>query len=190
MREFFIEGGNSLMTAVAEAPFGIFDQINEMALKYAEDRAATLVTDIEDTTRDRLRDLVSSALEDGRDPNQLADDIWSSSGEFSEDRAYTIAITELADAQGQGGLQTAEATGVDMEKKWIRGDDTPCDICDPNADVEWIDIDQEFPSGDDTVSGHPHCLCDVVYRVKETSDGDGNGTTDNSDETDGGDGSA
>jgi hypothetical protein len=159
--------------AEMEDVFGasLFDNPNQLALEYARERAAELVTDIEETTRGRLKELIVSTLSDGASPADLGEDIWSSSADFSEERADTIAQNELATAQGEAGVRAARETGLSLKKKWIRGNEVAdCDICDPNAEAGWIDIDEDFPSGDDTVPGHPHCVCDVVFSTEDDTD--------------------
>jgi hypothetical protein len=39
--------------------------------------------------------------------------------------------------------------------------------CDENESEGWIDIDETFPSGDESPGAHPNCMCSLGVRVKE-----------------------
>lgn len=143
-------------------------RMNELATQYALERAGELIGgkfDIGDATRNRVRELVAQAIDNGNSPQQLAhglrDDIA-----FSRDRAQTIAVTETAAALGQA--QKAAALEMDQdEKSWeTSGDEGVCEECDGNAGDDWISVDDEFSSGDDTIPAHPGCRCDVIYRTR------------------------
>ncbi len=95
---------------------------------------------------------------------------------FSEERATLIADTEVAMANGQGalaGYREAQAAGVKLKKIWVTDDD-PCDECQENADAGAIDVDDEFPSGDDAEIAHPGCRChtESVVEYDEHEDDD------------------
>jgi len=44
------------------------------------------------------------------------------------------------------------------KKIWYCGSD-PCPICEENQDAGAIDVEDDFPSGDDAEIAHPGCLC-------------------------------
>lgn len=145
---------------------GIFDQLNERAAAYAKKQAATLVTNIEETTRESLRALITKAFEDGLSPQQIADAIEESFS-FSPARAELIARTELADNQMDAALDTWRESGVVQKKQWILGSEHGVpDDCDLNADAGAIPVDESFPSGDDAPTAHPGCVCDVVAVIE------------------------
>jgi hypothetical protein len=165
---------------------GPFDQLNELAQAYAQKRAAAMVGmkwkgdelvpnpnakfAITETTRDDLRSLVDRAFEEGLTPKELQQRI-EDLGAFSESRAEMIARTELAKAQSEGSLLGWKESGVVSGKRWLLSNEHgPADECDDNADVGVIDIDESFPSGDDTAPAHPHCYCDVVAEIDEQLD--------------------
>ena len=45
------------------------------------------------------------------------------------------------------------------------GDDTCCDDCEANEAAGLIDLDEAFPSGDDSPPAHPNCRCTVETRT-------------------------
>lgn len=125
------------------------------ATEYAKQHAAELIEGLDNTTRDTIKDLVSKTISDGESLQTLKKWI-TESGAFSKDRAYTIARTETATAHGQGSHEAAKMMGQD-EKSWERNETEPDDECQDNEDAGWIDIDDTFPSGDDTIPAHPNC---------------------------------
>jgi hypothetical protein len=89
---------------------------------------------------------------------------------FSAERAELIATTERAFADATGNMLAYRESGVVEGKEWVLGsehEDQDCD-CEPNADAGTIPLDENFPSGDDTVPAHPRCVCDVLPVVADT----------------------
>lgn len=153
----FNNAGQQVTDGLALGPRNL---VNPDAVAYAKDRAAELVTDIDESTRDMLRTIIGDALEQNKNYNDIAD-LISDSNIFSEKRADLIADTEVRMAHGEGilaGQRRARDLGVNVKKEW-QEDEDPCPECQENADAGPIDIDDEFPSGDDTVPAHPNCEC-------------------------------
>jgi len=149
-----------------------FDHANTRAAAYAKDRAAELVTDIKDSTRNRVRDIITHGLDDGLMRDDIIDMVMDQS--FGEKRATLIADTEIAMANGQGalaGYKEAKAAGVKLKKIWVCDSD-PCPICEENQDAREIEVEAEFPSGDDAETAHPGCLCHTESVVEDDDDAD------------------
>lgn len=145
--------------------------INPDALAYAKARSAELVTDIDDSTRGMLQDLIGDALEQNKNYNDIAD-LIEKSNIFSPQRAQLIATTEVRMAHGQGilaGIQRGIDAGLDLKKEWL-ADEDPCPECQENEDAGPIGIDEDFPSGDDSYPAHPNCEC-TVLTVQVNADG-------------------
>jgi SPP1 gp7 family putative phage head morphogenesis protein len=143
--------------------------VSERAVSFAKERAAELVSQISDSTKDMLRGLISRALEEGPDPKALAKDIRDALA-FSPARAEMIARTELGQAHSQGALEGYKAaadTGIAMKKEWAAGGGDTCDICETNEAEGPIALDDEFPSGDDAPLAHPNCECALVPVVTD-----------------------
>lgn len=181
----------------------LVDQVNERSEEYAYSRAAELVgkrwdadTDsyidnpdadwsIDETTRDMLRATIYGSMQDGKAVDGIQRDIEEGFG-FSRDRARMIARTEVSFAHNSGaseGYKTAASeTGLHIMKEWLLGED-PCDECVDNADEGPIELDDEFPSGDDAPPAHPNCECAVSPVVADDDSGDNSSSNeDNSDE--------
>jgi hypothetical protein len=158
--------------------------LDKAALEFAQAHAAELVgmqvtaegmvpnpnpaMAITEPTRDILRGLVVRAFNESLSPAQLAAEIEASTG-FSEDRAYDIAITEMARAQCAGGLRTALEGGT-THKRWIINPESPTanhDECGENAKAGWIPIAASFPSGDICPPSHSRCACALVFGLNE-----------------------
>lgn len=162
-------GDELLSLGIAESS-DFFDHANTRAAEYAADRSAELVTQIDESTRNMLRQKIAAGLASGA----MRDDIIDSLSEvFDEDRATLIADTEVANASGQGalaGYKEAKAAGVKLKKIWVTDDD-PCEDCEENADAGAIDVDDEFPSGDDAEVAHPGCRCHTESVVEDEEAG-------------------
>lgn len=145
----------------------VFDLVNENSVKYAGESGAELVTEITDTTRDRLRILVRDAIENAGGVNELQAAIEDSTL-FSADRAEMIARTEIGNAHMSGALEGANSSGLDLVKSIVRGgEDNDCDICGDNEDAGQIDLTEMFPSGDEAPLFHPNCECTMVFGPAE-----------------------
>ena len=145
-----------------------FGHANERAAAYAKSRAAELTTDIDESTSNMLRSAIADGLEAGDMREDIIDAILESNI-FSEERATLIADTEVAMANGQGTLadyKVAKAAGVKLKKVWVCDAD-PCPIFEENQDAGAIDVEDEFPSGDDAETTHPGCLCHTESVIED-----------------------
>jgi 8-oxo-dGTP pyrophosphatase MutT (NUDIX family) len=144
-----------------------FSLANADAVEYASSHATELIDQLEQSTRNGLRDLIETALVDGWTPAQLQDAIVSSRL-FSPDRADLIARTELALANTQGNLAAWRRSGVVRGKQWLMSNDhDQDDICDRNSEAGVIALDESFPDGSDGPPAHPGCQCVCVPVVHD-----------------------
>lgn len=144
-----------------------FDQIDQMAVEYAEAHAAELVTEISDSTEEMLRSTVRDALDDGWSQAELADRIEDSFA-FSEYRSAMIAQTELAIAHVQGRVASATENGAVGKQSLLSADhdDALTCSCAEAADAGVIPIEDNFVPDDedsDFPPYHPNCWCDCVF---------------------------
>jgi uncharacterized protein with gpF-like domain len=161
----------------------LVDQVNEIAVEMANERAAELVGmryvdgefvenpnaeyRIADATRNLIRQAIAEGLDENIGLNDIIDNIEALG--FSEDRADLIARTEIARANSDAAVASygaARDAGVAVRKAWILGEN-PCAICEENEAEGDIDIDDDFPSGDDAPPAHPNCECAVVPVVED-----------------------
>jgi len=167
-------GAQQALTKLRITDDDITNQTFDAAVEWAKARAAELVGKswdedgnlvdnpdaemaITDTLRDEIRSAVADGIEDGASAADLAETIDGLSG-FGADRAELIARTEIIRAHGQGQLAAFRASGVVEQKAWSTAGEDVCDDCQDNEDAGAIDLDDDFPSGDDAPPGHPMCL--------------------------------
>ena len=144
--------------------------VNERAADWASDHAAELVSQLEDTTRDNLKDTITAALDEGWSHDELVKELTEEYS-FSDARAELIATTETNNANNMGALQgylTAQKNGVDVKKQWWP-DVTPCPICLANAAEGPIALEDNFLSGDAAPTAHPNCLCALIPVVQDAA---------------------
>ena len=176
-------GGLAAFTQIDFDDKAIVSQVNQLAVEWAENRAAELVGKklingrwvdnpnakwaIDEATRDYLRADVTEATEEGWSTKQLADKLEENFA-FSESRADMIARTETAKADVEGNLMAYKASGVVQGKESILGSEHgEPDECDDNAAVGVIPLEEAFPSGDMGPPYHPRCVCDVLPALGE-----------------------
>lgn len=169
LQDIAANAGELALGSFATNDEGIVNQVYQRAVDFASDRAAELVTQLEDGTRERLRKIIADGLADNIGRQGIVDDIIADeSGLFSEDRAQLIADYEVGNANGEGslmGLQAAEKAGVVLKKEWYP-DAEACPICTANAEQGPIPVDEEFESGDMAPLAHPNCECSLLGVVE------------------------
>jgi hypothetical protein len=165
-------GGLAAFTQIYFEDRAIVNQVNKLAVEWAGNRAAELVTKIQESTRDYLRADVTKAMEEGWSSKQLSQALQENFG-FSEGRSDMIARTEIAFADCQGNYMAYVNSGVVSGKEWILGSEhQDDDECDDNVRDEVIPLDQAFSSGDMTPPAHPHCVCDFLPVLMEQGGGE------------------
>jgi hypothetical protein len=127
------------------------------------DNRGVAIQGINRTTLDRIGTRLANALAQGLPPSEVdLSDFFDDS-----ERALAIAQTEMSRAVATASRQLYEESGVELVE-WIVAD--PCDLCQENADVSPIRIDDTFPSGDTEPPAHPNCVCDIAPYVVDTRD--------------------
>lgn len=138
-----------------------FDLTNPDVIAALEDSASFLLnqSNIDATTRQRLIDLIQEVkLGDNATVDEIASSLSEQFPAISEARSMAIARTETARAMGEGNYNAMTQNGV-QRKKWVLAGSKPCEICQPNADDGYINIDEAFSSGDMYEPAHPNCEC-------------------------------
>jgi Phage Mu protein F like protein len=82
-------------------------------------------------------------------------------GGFSQERAVTIAQTEVADAQIKGNWEVWKKSGVVKTAKWLVSANNPCPVCLLNKD-KIVKFGEPFPSDAIMPTQHPSCRCALV----------------------------
>ena len=163
-------GASAALAAIGLDDADITKLSNENAVAWSNQHAAELVSKVAGTTRDTLRSLVTQNESSGGSVATLADTIQESTA-FSSARADLIAHTETRTADNQGalaGMKAAKQSGVQVEKRWYARGNNVCIVCDSNEGDGWIEVDDDFNSGDDAAPAHPRCECDTEFRTKDS----------------------
>lgn len=156
-----------------------FDIENPRARQWIQDRAARMVTNINETTRSQIKTIIEKSFSEKWTYRETEKAISERFKEFAEpkpqkhirSRAELVAVTENAEAFGEGNFEAAEQVkeaGIDMEKYWSNtGDARVSDRCRSNTAAGWIELGEPFPSGDMREPRFPGCRCKVLYRRKK-----------------------
>lgn len=157
-------GYEELATAGTSTDAGMKDVVAEDAEQYASEHGAELVSDLQDTTRDRLQGTIEDAVREGWGKDELAEEIENSFA-FGEYRSELIASNELALAYSKGRVSAAEEAGVQYKRSLLSADhdDNENCGCSEAADVGVIPFDDLFVDGDDDYDFAPYhvnCQCD------------------------------
>ena len=173
-------GANAITLELGEDIIS-FNLSNQRAEDWIIDNGAKLVTNVNETSRFRIKNIVKKGLKNGDSYDDIAAEITKTYKEFAigkpqlhiRSRAHLVAITETGNAYEAGareGALQANAAGLTMEKKWsTTGDNRVSELCLVNEDESWILIDSVHASGHDRPLRFPGCRCAELYRRKKTS---------------------
>jgi hypothetical protein len=158
----FLLGIKQDVVVEADIPvdFSATDKVGPTAMDaavYAAEKSAELVTQIDDTTRQIIRDAVAKGFEEQLSPLQVNRLIRQTLTDMTIARSKMIARTEMADAIGEASMRKIKAEGYGW-KQTILSDDA-CQICQDNADADPLPVDELYPSGDLRAAFHPNCRC-------------------------------
>lgn len=134
----------------------------EQAIKWAQKHGAGLVTKMDEETKRRLANVISSAIKNKRGIPGLARDIRKEFDNMTKYRSTLIAKTETARALRVAGHERMVDMGV-TGKEWhlgSGGSEGNCEQCIANAAVGIIPVDQEFPYPESDI--HPGCTCSIA----------------------------
>lgn len=144
---------------------------NENVLKAARNYTAKLVTNINNTTRDRIQQSIQTSLTLGEDQSAAADRISNIINDPA--RAEVIARTESVNSYNKGLLSFADESGASQKVWQDLGAD---DVCADNTAEGAIDVGDSFDSGDDAPPAHPNCRCgmQLLYSNGDSADASDN----------------
>jgi len=135
----------------------------------AKNSLSKLTGDIEATSIERLQNALADAWDAGGTYTDMVAAVNDTFEDFSETRSGLIAVTESADAYNAGRQEIASQLGFD-EHAWETESGDPCPECEANEAQGFIDIDEDFQSGDDAPTAHPNCECVVNFRRSSDSE--------------------
>lgn len=154
---------DELLTGIA------WDLANEDAAAWALWYADNLVGQFAQTTSSRIQRLVSAWIQNSEPFHVLRDRIIGDYM-YSEERAYTIAVTETTRAYARGNQLAWERSGVIKRQRWnTANDEIVCPICGPLHN-KVVDMGAAFAAGIDGPPAHPRCRCWLTPVVAEARD--------------------
>ena len=117
---------------------------------------------ITDTTRQMVRDLVQTAVEQEMPAWKLAMELRKI-GAFAPSRAELIARTELVTAWNKGEMAAYRTSGVVTGTRWVTMKDDRVEAhCRENARAGVIPLGAAYPSGHKLPPVHPRCRCHLA----------------------------
>jgi len=140
-------------------------------------RAADLVTNVSETTRESIRAAIAAGREQGLGVGQVAQMIEDATfGKIAGSRAKTIARTETIGALSAGEFAAAVQSGVMRSKTWVTQDDDRVRASHEQLEGMTLDIGAAFPNG----LRYPHdplgsaaervnCRCSLLYSDEEAT---------------------
>lgn len=150
------------------------------AADYKKEWVMKFSKDVNDTTRQSIKDAIDAGVAEGEDLNQIRDRVSGVFKDASDARAMTIARTEVARSSNYGTLEAYKQSGVVTYTEWFTAhDEAVCDLCAP-MDGQKNSIDDSFFDSGDSYLGtnnksfdmgygdvnagnlHPNCRCVLI----------------------------
>jgi HK97 family phage portal protein len=105
------------------------------------------VTQIIDTTKEQIKEIISKGVVNGDGIDQIADGIQELYKDMTPRRAETIARTETIAASNAGSRYAAISTGLSLKKEWISTRDSRTRVSHKHMDGEIKGIDETYSNG-------------------------------------------
>jgi hypothetical protein len=167
------KAGASALAAERGTPIVLGDAA-DAAAAYADERAGSLITDIDGTTEERVQGIIASGIQAGQSDTEVSSRLSSL---FGEDRADLIARTEMATAWNLGVVAALKGAG---EEYVYVSDGEDCEDCAPYNGEYWTVEEAEANPLE-----HPNCVrefrpltAEELKEVREEEGDDTIGTTD------------
>lgn len=150
--------------------------IDQIMAQWAQEEGSRKITQITETTRQQVRDIVDKGVREGLSEKQIAKLIYEIAPTKSKSRAQTISRTETHSAANATADLTAKSTGLDMDRRWVAAKDERTRDAHRRADGQTVGQFETFNVGGEELRfpGDPrgsaenviNCRCVVAYIVK------------------------
>ena len=145
---------------------------------YIEENVGIMVTDINETTRNRIQSVINSGYNDGLSTEQTGNALRNTILGFGAYRATIIARTEVHRTASWANETDAENMNISgTQKEWIAIQDARTRVTHSIASGQRIPLDQKFVVGGERLkypgdpSGSPgetiNCRCSVIYTTPD-----------------------
>lgn len=158
---------------------GELDMRSVAVVGYLKEHGADLITGINETTREKLRDQLAEGFANGENLDSLKNRIQSVYSEASKSRAALIARTETIRASNFATLEGYKQSGIVTAKQWLtERDDRVCPWCSEmdgtmkSLDEPFFKLGETFTAGGKTLNIeradidhpdlHPNCRCTLI----------------------------
>lgn len=177
IREIVIEQGNYVLDFLGAG--GNLEVTTDPAVEYLREHGAELIREINETTREKLRETLAEGFEAGESVPDLATRVEDVFKDATRNRAEMIARTESLRASNFGSVEAYRQSGVVEAEEWLTAkNDRVCPFC-LEMEGKVIGLDESFfDKGDSlTVDGntlkfdmlaveypplHPNCACTTI----------------------------
>lgn len=177
VREVYIEQGNNTLDFLGTG--GNIDITSELAVEYLRTYSGILITGIDTTTRDQLRETLAEGFKLGEGIDKLKNRVEDVFGEATTTRAEMIARTESLKASNAATVEAYRQSGVVTGKQWLsQRNPNVCPFCQA-LDGKVISLDENYFNQGDTYSIgdekisidfvdvgepplHPNCACTTI----------------------------
>jgi hypothetical protein len=174
-------------------PNTVFRLVNEQILKELAEKAALMVTNVNEGTKYYLRRMLVSGIRQGLtkadivariragvDIKEILDDnifmqevsasVKSQIRGLTEHRIRSIVSFEVRSAEMNAWLKQFKSLGL-TQKRWKHyGSDIPCEVCQSNIDVGDVPLDYKYESvfgNTEVPPAHPNEHCGITYNRDE-----------------------
>jgi F like protein len=129
------------------------NQVND----FVDGEGAEMVTNINDATRNMIKDFLADAIKNGTSASDLAGNLRDHWTDLARVRSMTIARNEVNRAQNFATNEGAEMTGLELVKTWVHSGGGDTDRQNHlDADGMTVDFDESFNINADYTPMYPH----------------------------------
>lgn len=148
-----------------------FDLLQPGLLEYVEEHSAKLVTQVTDTTKQAIRDVLRDGLAEGEGIPALRKRI-EELGVFNRSRAELIARTETTTNSNGAAVESLRAYqaehGGTFRKRWLSARDSRVREEHLALDGETVGLDEPFSNGL-MHPGEPNCRCTTTLHMEDAA---------------------
>lgn len=153
-----------------------FEFIINTIIRYLEINGLSKITNINETLKNDIKELIFKAFEEGLSPIDVAKLLVKQGKQIALKRAITIARTEIIGAANAGALAGAKETRVISYKVWVSSSDKRTRNDHREARNQKVAINENFKIGGEELA-HPgdknasakqvvNCRCTMLFSSK------------------------
>lgn len=141
-----------------------WDILDEEAQEWLADQSSTLVTNVLETTRNRIRANLAAGFKSGESRDDIAKRLRNIEDDIPQWRARLIAQTEVITAHTAGALQVWDKNDLIQGKRWVDGQPKACPLCTV-LNNKVIAKGEMFEGGIHGPPRHPGCRCTISASI-------------------------